>query len=333
MAQAPANDGKTKKELARMDRRALTEFALAPGDLAARIAALDLLHSDYLLCRVARQGEDAELRVAAIQRLDAPLYQDVLFDIARTEGDLGVRLAAVGRLSAPQYLDYLMNRADTDGSAVETAAVRQLRFPKMVRDIAQSAPDPAVRQAAVACLDDDALIQTIAESDPDFRVRDAAIAHVLDLKIRKELARRLREDRTITGETVAALCADITASPATARDACSRLWEMMDDYILEPGDYPALIAALCEAMAFPVERVYDRELVSPAGIDLNGNRCAAHMLAFFYGAEIAEEDRQRILALDGVIVAYIEAETRTGDTLMRRVLFEPRGRTGVRIAV
>lgn len=332
-AQRQGIDKATQKALNKMTGRQLAEYVLSRTDSAARLAGLALLRDNYALRRLARDDADAEVRLLAVSRLDAENNQDVLFAAARDEEErLDVRLAAAGRLHTPQYLLHLIADTRTEAYAVETRAVMQLPFPDMVRRVALTSNCPALRSAAVSRVLDEALLTDIARHDEDFRVRETAIRYLSDEQTRAYLTQKLAEDKTIKDDTITRWCAGICASPERVRQVCAEMWEKLDDYTLPPNAFHALVASLCRALTFPVERKFDPALVSAQGTDLGGNRCAARMLAYFYLHEATPgEERAEILKRDGIIIAYIEAETRNGP-MLRRVLFEPRVKTGARIA-
>lgn len=325
--------GITRKKINKMDRRQLARFALRPGDRELRLAAVDRLDDNVALGCLARTEEDAAVRLRAIERLDAVCNQDVLFAVASDDtADIALRLAAVGRLTTPSYLHQIIADTVTEGHVVESRAVRQMPFPDMVRQVALTAQNPAVRSAALVRILDDGLLRDIAQNDDDVWVRATAIKYVADPEARARLARQLADDRTLTEETVDRLCDELESDRDSAQRACAELWHLRDNYALPDGAQTKLIRALCAALRHPVERKFDAALVSPLGVDINGNRCAARMLAqFFADDNTAPDDRQAIQAMEGVIIAYVQRQTRTGSRL-DRVLFEPRVTSGARVA-
>lgn len=327
-------DKKTKKLLAKLDKQQLLDVATRPGDINRRLLATAMLGDNFAWCRLAAdQDLDNDVRLAAIECVDAPLYQDVLFAIVMSDSGTDVRLSALKRLTTPQYLLHVIKNIQTDGAVIEQAAVGQLPFHEMICDVGLHADNPAVRAAAPAFIREEAVLQRMAEQDKDYRVRGAALRYVYNEEAHAALAQKLQEDLTIKDYEIRQLCEDIVASSQLRCQACDRLWEWLDTRILVADSYAPIIQALCESMHFEVERIFDRALVSAEGIDLNGNRAAAHMLSHFY--ENDKTDRQsleHIKELDGMIVAYIELDTRHGP-MLQRMLFDPGAKNGVRNGV
>lgn len=134
------------------------------------IEELEGITSQAFLADIAKNNENTEIRLAAIQRLDD---QTALANIANNDSDFQIQFAAVQRLTNQTSL---ANVAYNNSSVqVRLAAVRKLTNQTSLANVAYNDRDTEVRFAAVQRLTNQTSLANVAYNDRDAQVRFEAL--------------------------------------------------------------------------------------------------------------------------------------------------------------
>lgn len=138
------------------------------------------------LARFAREDDDAQVRLAALQRLADPAMAQRM---AHDDADAEVRKQA-----RSLWLDLLAGRhAKAPSVAERLRLLRAQEDPELDEHVANRATEAPLRQAALARIDKPSLLLTRALEDPDPAIRLALVERIDDEKQLERLAERARK--------------------------------------------------------------------------------------------------------------------------------------------
>lgn len=214
-----------------------------------RLAVANDKHPELIesLPRLVREDADAGVRIAALKRLADPALAQAMATDDRDEGvrktarTLFMELLAGTHPSAPALADRLrLLRAQDD--------------PRLVEQIATTAPEAELRMAALQRIDRPAMIVERATSDADAGIRVAALERIVD---ESQLARIVERTRK-TDKSISRLAAsrlenlrvdrgDADAVESRARQLCEQMERVLREG--DSSDESTRIAAAWQSVA------------------------------------------------------------------------------------
>lgn len=281
-------------------------------DPLARIAGVEELPLDQqeLLITIAREDDDARVRLAAVKKIIDPA---VLADLARQERDTGVREEAIGIVR-----DVALGVFENSSEAESLAALALLTDARQIMTVAETASLASVRNEALSRLDDPKAIGAVARRAADAESRLAALGRLSDaaeilavaLKSEHKDVGVAAVERLTEAEALRAVAAR-GATKAVVRRAKTLLEALESRERAAPG-LPAPAAPSVqsrEARQTDLCRLAESLAQAPAGPDIAARLDKAERMWAELGDGVEEDYRQRFVsACDQVRKRLADAE-------------------------